>query len=70
MMKANVKRWLVPLLFTLGGVLAGLAYYYLVGCNGSCAISSNPVSTMLYMGLMGWLLSGVFGKGCPGGCGA
>ena len=52
-----------PLLFTLGGALAGLAYYYLVGCSsGSCAITSNPLSSMLYLGLAGLILSGAF---CP-----
>lgn len=42
-MKKRLKKLLRPLLFTLGGALAGLAYYYLVGCSsGSCAITSNP----------------------------
>jgi len=68
-MKARLKKWLIPLLFTVGGALAGLAYYYFVGCAaGSCAITSNPINSMLYMGLMGWLLSGVFRGGCAGGC--
>lgn len=61
--------WLRPLLFTGGGALAGLAYYWLVGCStGTCAITSSQVNSMLYMGLIGWLLSGIFGKGCNGGC--
>jgi len=68
-MKENVKNWLTPLLFTLGGALVGLAYYYFVGCaTGSCAITSNPINSMVYMGLIGWLLSGVFSGGCAGGC--
>ena len=42
--------------------MAGLAYYYFIGCaTGSCPITSNPVSSMVYMGLIGWLLSSVFG---------
>ena len=58
-----------PAAVSLGGVLVGLAYYYLAGCAaGSCAITSNPINSMLYMGLMGWLLSGVFSGGCAGGC--
>ena len=68
-MKASLKNWLIPLLFTVGGALVGLAYYYFVGCaTGSCAITSNPINSMLYMGLMGWLLSVVFSGGCAGGC--
>lgn len=59
------KKWIRPVLFTLGGALAGLAYYHFVGCaSGSCAITSNPLGSMLYMGLIGWLVSGIFGKGC------
>lgn len=68
-MKENMKKWLRPALFTLVGALVGLGYYYFVGCStGSCPITSNPVSSMVYMGLIGWLLSGAFGKECGGGC--
>ena len=64
-MKKKLKKWMRPLMFTLGGVIVGFLYYRFVGCStGSCAITSNPVNSMIYMGLMGWLLSGVFGKGC------
>ena len=69
-MNKKVKKWMRPTLFTIGGALAGLAYYHFIGCaTGSCPITSNPLSSMVYMGLIGWLLSGVFGKGCEGGCG-
>ena len=68
-MKEKGKKWMRPALFTIGGVLAGLAYYHFIGCaTGSCPITSNPVSSMVYMGLIGWLLSSVFGKWCEGGC--
>ena len=68
-MKDKIKKWIRPVLFSLGGALAGFAYYYFVGCTtGSCAITSNPVNSMIYMGLIGWLLSGVFGRECDGGC--
>ena len=68
-MKENVKNRLTPLLFTIGGALVGLAYYHFVECStGSCAITSNPINSMVYMGLMGWLLSGVFSGGCVSGC--
>lgn len=61
--------WLRPTLFTLGGALAGLIYYNLAGCaTGTCAITANPVNTMLYMGLIGFLISGLFTKGCSSGC--
>ena len=67
--KEGLKKRLRPGLFTLGGVFAGLGYYFFVGCaSGSCPITSNPISSMAYMGVIGWLLSGVFGKGCEDGC--
>ena len=66
-MKHKLTRKLRSVLFILGGALAGLVYYYLVGCaTGSCPITANPVGTMLYTALIGWLLSGVFRKEC--GC--
>ena len=68
-MKEKGKKWMRPALFTIGGAMAGLAYYYFIGCaTGSCPITSNPASSMVYTGLIGWLLSSVFGKGCEDGC--
>ena len=68
-MKVSLKNWLIPLLFTLGGALVGLAYYHFVGCvTGSCAITSNPINSMVYMGLIGWLLSAAFKGECAGRC--
>ena len=68
-MKHILKRKLRPVLFILAGALAGLAYYYLVGCaTGSCPITANPFTTMLYTGLIGWLLSGIFKKESDCGC--
>lgn len=67
-MKDLMKKWLRPALFILGGGLVGLGYYYLVGCStGSCVITSSPLTSMAYMALVGWLLSGVFGSSCCGG---
>ena len=41
-MKSKLKKLLRPFLFTVGGALAGLGYYYVVGCStGSCAITSK-----------------------------
>ena len=63
-MKARMKKWLRPGLFTLGGGLVGLTYYTLAGCTtGSCAITSSPFTSAAYMALVGWLLSSVFGSG-------
>ena len=49
-------------LFVLTGALLGLSYYYLLGCSGNCAVTSNPWMTMAYTGVIGGLLSVVTGK--------
>lgn len=68
-MKEKGRKWLRPALFTLGGALVGLGYYLLVGCpTGSCVITSSPLNSMAYMGLVGWLISGIFGTECNGKC--
>jgi LytS/YehU family sensor histidine kinase len=45
------------------GLIAGYAYYHFVGCvSGTCAITSKPVNSTLYGGLMGGLLFNMFVK--------
>ena len=67
-MRGIMKNWLRPALFILGGALAGLGYYALVGCStGACAITSSPLRSMVYMGLIGWLLSTAL-RPCKSSC--
>ena len=43
------------------GLIAGYAYYHFVGCvSGTCSITSKPVNSTLYGGLMGGLLFNMF----------
>jgi hypothetical protein len=45
------------------GLIAGYAYYNYVGCvSGTCEITSKPLNSTLYGGLMGGLLFNVFVK--------
>ena len=68
-MKGRFKKWMRPALFTAACALAGLGYYFLVGCStGTCIITSNPFTSMAYMGVIGWLLSGIVGTGCEDKC--
>lgn len=60
----KMKKWVRPLLFVLGGGIAGWLYYKFFGCTNGCQLSSNPYLTMGYMGLVGLLLSFVFEKPC------
>ena len=55
-----MKPWLIILLFILVGAGIGSIYYLFFGCTGSCPITSSPYRTMIYFGLLGGLLSGVF----------
>jgi len=51
-------KWSVGIVL---GAAAGFAYWYFIGCtSGSCAITSSPVNSSLYGGLMGALLLNLF----------
>jgi hypothetical protein len=45
------------------GALAGFLYWKFVGCSsGTCMITSKPINSTLYGGLMGFLVAGIFKK--------
>jgi hypothetical protein len=46
----------------VAGAIAGYAYFHFVGCNGTCLITSSPVRSSLYGGVMGGLLLSIFKK--------
>ena len=48
-------KWYLPGIIL--GAVAGYIYYHFWGCDGSCAISSSPVNSMLYGATMGGLLN-------------
>ena len=51
-------KWIIGI--TIGAAL-GFTYWYFVGCNsGSCAITSSPINSSIYGGLMGLLLVNSF----------
>ncbi len=51
------KRSIIPTLLGIGiGAIAGYIYYVEIGCvSGTCVITSKPVNSTLYGGLMGGL---------------
>lgn len=49
----------IALGIVIGG-LAGYLYYYFIGCDGTCPISSNPYRSILYGSVMGTLLGSAF----------
>ncbi|HLP55379.1 MAG TPA: hypothetical protein VK151_10135 [Fluviicola sp.] len=56
-MTAFLKRNKWTLVFGIIGMAGGYAYYHWVGCaSGACPITSRPLPSILYGGLMGGLL--------------
>lgn len=53
----NIKKYLLQIIGAIAGITGGYLYYKFVGCqSGSCAITSNPYMSMIWGGLMGYLL--------------
>lgn len=62
-MKILNRKRLVPLIGVFAGGVAGYLYYYFIGCStGSCAITSRPLSSIIYGAIMGYLVVSVFEK--------
>ncbi|MDK2908934.1 MAG: hypothetical protein PWR20_501 [Bacteroidales bacterium] len=50
--------WIIRLVGAIIGIAGGYLYYIKVGCNsGSCPITSNPWMSMLWGGLMGYVIA-------------
>lgn len=59
--KMTKKQYIITGIGVVVGLLAGYIYYLQVGCaSGTCAITSKPVNSTLYGGLMGGLLFNMF----------
>jgi hypothetical protein len=57
----NKKVIIITSVGVVVGAITGYAYYYYVGCaSGTCAITSKPLNSSLYGGLMGGLLFNIF----------
>ena len=57
----NKKAILVTGIGVVVGLIAGYLYYQQIGCeSGTCAITSKPLNSTLYGGLMGGLLFNLF----------
>ena len=59
--KMTKKKYIITGIGVVVGLIAGYVYYLQVGCaSGTCAITSKPVNSTLYGGLMGGLLFNMF----------
>jgi hypothetical protein len=66
-----MKKWMLKNKFIVAGVvlggIGGYAWYHFIGCtNGTCLISSKPLNSTLYFGLMGGLFMSIFKKNSNG----
>lgn len=60
---SEMKRtWMITGIAIAVGAMAGWAYWHFHGCTNGCAITSSPVNSTLYGGLMGGLLLNTFRK--------
>jgi hypothetical protein len=58
-----MKKWMIWGLGIVIGAVGGYLYWYYVGCmSGTCAITSSPVNSTLYGGLMGGLIVNLFDR--------
>jgi len=61
-----LKNKLIVIGIVLGGI-GGYAWYHFIGCaNGTCLISSKPLNSTLYFGLIGGLFMSIFNKNSNG----
>ena len=52
------NKLLVKILATIAGAGLGFLYYKFIGCRtGSCPLTSNPWISMIWGGLIGFLLA-------------
>lgn len=55
------KQYIVTGIGIVVGLISGYAYYHYVGCvSGTCSITSKPLNSTLYGGLMGGLSFNMF----------
>lgn len=61
--KMTKKAYLMTAIGVIIGLISGYLYYSQIGCeSGTCAITSKPLNSTLYGGLMGGLLFNLFVK--------
>lgn len=48
-----MNKYLKLILLTVAGSILGYAYYYFIGCESGCAISSNWINSTIYGSVIG-----------------
>ncbi|AQY21961.1 DUF6132 family protein [Riemerella anatipestifer] len=58
-----IKKHKLSIIGAVIGAVSGYLYWKFVGCNtGTCAITSKPINSTLYGGVMGALFLSLFKK--------
>ncbi len=58
-----IRKHALTIIGILVGAIGGYLYYHYIGClSGTCAITSKPINSTLYGGMMGGLLLNLFKK--------
>jgi hypothetical protein len=61
--KLRSKKTRILLIGGILGIIGGYVYYRTIGCsNGTCPLTSNPYMSMIWGGLMGYLIADMFVK--------
>lgn len=64
------RKYLPVFITAVIGTVGGYLYYRLIGCaSGTCAITSNPIISTLYGGIIGALLGFALSPGACRVCG-
>lgn len=62
-MKEFIKKNLLKIIGIILGSISGFAYYFYIGCtSGTCPITSNPYISIIYGGVVGYLITDLFKK--------
>ena len=58
----NKKEIIITAIGVGIGLISGYTYYYYIGCiSGTCSITSKPMNSTLYGGVLGGLLFNMIG---------
>lgn len=62
-MKSFLLKHILKIVGISVGMIGGYLYYFYIGCSsGACPITSNPYISVVYGGVMGYLVFDMFKK--------
>lgn len=62
-LKELIRKYKLEIIGLGVGAVVGWTYWFFIGCSsGTCAITSSPVNSTIYMAVMGVLVFGLFKK--------